>query len=112
MSMEKRIEALERSYGTETHEEDPAEVARRRAEFADRMERAEEKAAPDAMGQCSAAREIRRGLGPREAEGPFPDLTDTVRETGASPHRSKGLQKYRSSPGLFVHEKAGAPRRT
>src|SRR5215212_11873936 len=40
-------------------------------------------------------------------EGSFPDLGDTVGEAGASPHRSKGQQKYRSSP-VAVHEKAGA----
>jgi hypothetical protein len=37
----------------------------------------------------------------------FPDLVVTVREARASPHRSKGQQKYRSSP-VAVHEKAGA----
>ncbi len=42
MSLEKRIDALERSYGTETREEEPAEVARRRAEFAAKLERVEE----------------------------------------------------------------------
>jgi hypothetical protein len=38
----------------------------------------------------------------------FPDLGNTVGEAGLSPHRSKGQQKYRSSP-VAVHEKAGAP---
>jgi hypothetical protein len=33
-----------------------------------------------------------------EGTGSFPDLGDTVREAGLSPHRSKGQQKYRSSP--------------
>jgi len=47
MSMEKRIEALERSYVAklETREEDPADAlswARRRAEFAAKLERVEE----------------------------------------------------------------------
>jgi hypothetical protein len=45
MSLEKRIEALERSYGTEPCEEDPADAlswARRRAEFAAKLERVEE----------------------------------------------------------------------
>jgi hypothetical protein len=46
-------------------------------------------------------------FGPVRGEGSFPDLVDTVREAGASPHRSKGQQKYRSSP-VAVHEKAGA----
>jgi hypothetical protein len=46
--------------------------------------------------------------GPEGGEGSFPDLGDTVREAGASPHRSKGQQKYRSSP-VAVHEKAGVP---
>src|SRR5215207_3340676 len=40
-------------------------------------------------------------------EGSFPDLGDTVREAGSSPHRSKGLQKYSSSP-VAVHETVGA----
>jgi hypothetical protein len=44
MSTEKRIEALERSYVAklEAREEGPAEEARRRAEFAAKLERAEE----------------------------------------------------------------------
>jgi hypothetical protein len=42
--MEKRIEALERSYVAklEAREEDPAEEARRRAKFAAKLERVEE----------------------------------------------------------------------
>ena len=40
-------------------------------------------------------------------ERSFPDLGDTVHEAGPSPHRSKGQQKYSSSP-VAVHEKAGA----
>jgi hypothetical protein len=47
MSVEKRIEALERSYGAEAREEDPAEVARRRAEFAAKLDRGEAKAAAE-----------------------------------------------------------------
>src|SRR5215211_2758296 len=46
--------------------------------------------------------------GPLSGEGSFPDLGDTVCGAGPSPHRSKGEQKYRSSP-VAVHEKAGAP---
>ncbi len=47
MSLEKRIEALERFYGAEARKEDPAEEAIRRAEFAAKLERAEEKAAAE-----------------------------------------------------------------
>jgi hypothetical protein len=43
-------------------------------------------------------------------EGPFPDLGNTVRATGASPHRSKGQQKYRSSP-VARFTKGPGPRR-
>jgi hypothetical protein len=58
------------------------------------------------MLERSGLREKTRD-GPEGGEGSFPDLGDTVREAGASPHRSKGQQKYRFSP-LAVHEKAGA----
>src|SRR5215216_927317 len=63
---------------------------------------------PDAWCDVGAARpKIRCGTDLR-GKGSFPDLGDTVCEAGASPHRSKGQQKYRSSP-VAVHEKAGAP---
>jgi hypothetical protein len=55
------------------------------------------KAAPDGMREAVARPLRRRGTGPRE-EGPVPADGDTVRETGASPHRSKGQRKCRSSP--------------
>ncbi len=65
MSLEKRIDALERSYGTETREEDPAEVLGRRAEFAAKLERAEEKAAAEeAEGRIEA---LERDQGVQEA---------------------------------------------
>jgi len=46
VSIERRIEALERSYSS-AGEEDPAEVAWRRAEFAANLDRAEAKAAAE-----------------------------------------------------------------
>jgi hypothetical protein len=43
VSVEQRIQALEKLYGTKTpREEDPAEEARRRAQFAAKLERVEE----------------------------------------------------------------------
>jgi hypothetical protein len=55
------------------------------------------KAAPDVMGSSGAAREKTRDW-PEGGVGPVPNLGDTVRETGASPHRSKGQRKCCSSP--------------
>ena len=46
MSIERRLERLERSYGSAS-EEDPAEEARLRAEFAAELARAEAKAAAE-----------------------------------------------------------------
>ncbi len=53
MSVEQRIQALEKLYGTKTpREEDPAEAAIRRAQFAAKLERVEaaEETAEEAEG--------------------------------------------------------------
>src|SRR5215213_9359110 len=55
------------------------------------------KATPDTMG-CEARPQRRRGRGPRGGQGTPPDIGDTLRERGSSPHRPKGQRKYRSSP--------------
>jgi hypothetical protein len=41
-------------------------------------------------------------------EGSFPDLGDTVGEAVASPHQSRGQEKY-CSPPEAAHERAGIP---
>ncbi len=74
MSMEKRIEALERFYGAEARKEDPAEEAIRRAEFAAKLERAEEKAAEESDPRRRIAldelKETMKERGRRRTGGP------------------------------------------